>query len=464
MLSLILFVPLVYAVNVIHYAPRSTNVNNLTYVLNGTTNAPGIFNTSTTPDSEYGTYNWCNMPHVRVREYVTPSSKYTLEYVEVIQRHHKRTPYASNTFFKEDVEWSCDGSGPVYYAQSTTGPAVSEIQWQASSNPINPWTDSVGPGFVGSTCQFPQITTEGLSDSFAHGADLRRVYASRLGLTSDFHTSPAQIRVTNNVITSQVAGGLVKGLFPDTADAQVLIERSGIDSLEPSLSCSNAVKPGTGDKGAGDGGVWQGHLAAAQSLYNKLDSVSGIASDDSAGWHVSFDHYYDNLSAKQCHGKTLPCSLNETDTCVTQQEANEVYRLGNWDYSYMYRDSLNSTKYSTLTYGAWLLELKDHLQTAMGTSKKTKYFHNVAHDGSMAALLGFLQVAEMVWPGMGSEIIFELYKDTDGAYFLRVLWGGQPMETSTPMGTLDMIPVETLVGYIDEMVGSGEELYAACMS
>ncbi|KAK0186483.1 phosphoglycerate mutase-like protein [Armillaria mellea] len=419
--SLILLVPLVYAVNVTHYAPRSTSINNLTYVLNGTTNAPGIYNTSATPDSEYGTYNWCNMPHVRDREYVTPSSKYTLEYVEVIQRHHKRTPYASNTFFKEDVEWSCDGSGP----------------WQASSNTINPWTDSVGPGFVGSTCQFPQITTEGLLDSFTHGADLRRVYASRLGLTSDFHTSPAQIRVTNNVITSQVAGGLVKGLFPGTTDTQVLIERSGIDSLEPSLSCANAVKPGTGD-----GGVWQGHLAAAQSLYNKLDSVSGIASDDSAGWHVSFDHYYDNLSAKQCHGKTLPCSLNETDACVTQEEANEVYRLGNWEYSYMFRDSLNSTKFSTLTYGAWLLELKDHLQTAMGGST------TIAHDGSMAALLGFLQVAEMVWPGMGSEIIFELYRDA----------GRRPMETSYAYGDAGYDSVVSFVGM------HGEELYAACMS
>ncbi|KAK0199777.1 phosphoglycerate mutase-like protein [Desarmillaria ectypa] len=474
MLSLILFVPLVHAVNVTHYAPRSTNINNLTYAVNGTTDAPGIYNTSTTPDSEYGTYyNWCNMPHVRVREYVTPSSNYTLEYVEVIQRHHKRTPYASNTFFKEDVEWSCDGSGPIYYAHSTTGPAVSEIQWQVSSNPTNPWTDSVGPGFVGSTCQFPQITTEGLFDSFAHGADLRQVYASRLGLTSQLGTSPAQIRVTNNVITSQVAGGLVKGLFPDTTGAQVLIERSGIDSLEPSLSCTNAVKPGTGDKGAGDGGIWQGHLAAAQSLYDKLDSVSGVAFNDSASWHVSFDHYYDNLSAKQCHGKALPCSLNETDTCVTQEEANEVYRLGNWEYSYMFRDSLNSTNFSTLNYGAWLLELKDHLQTVMDGSNGaslssfflyTKYFHNVAHDGSMASLLGFLQVAEMVWPGTGSEIIFELYSGTDGAYFLRVLWGGQPMETSTPMGTLDMIPAEALIDYIDEMVGSGEELYAACMS
>lgn len=53
----------------------------------------------------------------------------------------------------------------------------------------------------------------------------------------------------------------------------------------------------------------------------------------------------------------------------------------------------------------------------------------------------------------GSEIVFELYKkksehsyyaSTDG-WYLRVLWGGEPMETSTPLGTLDMIPVESVL-------------------
>ena len=43
-----------------------------------------------------------------------PHKNYTLQYVEIIQRHHKRTPYASNTFFKEDIAWSCVGEGPVY--------------------------------------------------------------------------------------------------------------------------------------------------------------------------------------------------------------------------------------------------------------------------------------------------------------------------------------------------------------
>lgn len=34
-----------------------------------------------------------------------------------------------------------------------------------------------------------------------------------------------------------------------------------------------------------------------------------------------------------------------------------------------------------------------------------KYFHNIAHDGSVSPLLGFLQISTMVWPGMGSEVI-----------------------------------------------------------
>ena len=149
---------------VVHYPPESTNINNLTFVLNGN-GAPGIFNSSTTPDGLYGIYNWCNMPHVRTREYKsvffvsclqtefdcrTPSSEYALEYVEVIQRHHKRTPYASNTFFKEDILWDCTGEGPVYYGKryeshfptyidlfndSASGPAsdVTEIQVGATS-------------------------------------------------------------------------------------------------------------------------------------------------------------------------------------------------------------------------------------------------------------------------------------------------------------------------------------------
>ncbi|EEB87949.1 hypothetical protein MPER_14483, partial [Moniliophthora perniciosa FA553] len=121
---------------------------------------------------------------------------------------------------------------------------------------------------------------------------------------------------------------------------------------------------------------WTAHLSAASALYDKLDSVSGIARDDSAGWHTSFDHYYDNLSAKQCHSKPLPCSVNDTSLCVTQDEAYTVYRLGNYEYSYNFRDASNSTVYSALHFGAWFGELKSRLRNKMDHKSGIKYYHN----------------------------------------------------------------------------------------
>ncbi|KAF8154514.1 histidine phosphatase [Crassisporium funariophilum] len=462
--SLVLVAITVVSADVVHYPPTASKTNDLTFALGGS-GAPGIFSSSTTPDKDYGVYNWCNMPHVRNREYKVPSKDYTLEYVEVIQRHHKRTPYASNTFFKEDVDWTCSGAGPVFGSTSASGPGsdVSPVQWQAFSDPANPWTTTVGPGFVGSSCQFPQITSEGLEDCIIHGADLRAVYASRLGLKCQLDPSTVKIRVTNNVITSQVASGLLAGLFPQSKFQilATLIQPSTFDSLEPTYSCSAASRIRNDYTTGSSGQLWKEHLTKASSLYTKLDKVSGIQSQDTAGWHTSFDHYYDNLSAKQCHGKKLPCSVNDTSICVTQEDANTVYRLGNWEYSYQFRDAPASAQYAALRYGAWVLELRAHLEGKVDGTSKIKYFHNVAHDGSISALLGFLQISDMVWPGMGSEVSFELYSQKSN-YFIRVLWGGQPMKTSTPLGVLDMIPLADFFAYIDSAIGSANNLYINC--
>jgi len=139
--------------------------------------------------------------------------------------------------------------------------------------------------------------------------------------------------------------------------------------------------------------------------------------------------------------------------------------LGNWEYSYIFRDAPDSAAYSALRYGAFVLELKSHLTEFMQGSSKLKYFHNIAHDGSMAPLLGLLQVDVMVWPGMGSEIAFELYRnDRNRQFFIRVMWSGQPMKTSTPLGTLDMVKIDDFFAYLDSMVGSGADLVNACNS
>lgn len=147
-------------------------------------------------------------------------------------------------------------------------------------------------------------------------------------------------------------------------------------------------------------------------MYSTLDDISGVPAND-AGFHASFDHYYDNLSARQCHAKPLPCKLvngvNST-TCVTQPSVDEVYRLGNYEYSYIYRDDFRSLAASAASLGVWIAEIAAHIREIIEGRATVIYRHNVAHDGTMSRLLSILQLDVMVWPGMGSEVVFEVYK------------------------------------------------------
>ena len=167
--------------------------------------------------------------------------------------------------------------------------------------------------------------------------------------------------------------------------------------------------------------------------------------------------------------KPLPCNIRNTTDCVTNSEADEVFRLGEYEYSYIYRDSEHSLKASVASFGIWVGELVQNFRSMMTdevsatsqvTSSRVRWRHNTAHDGSIARLLSILQVNQMVWPGMGAEVVFELFsrdspfEEGMKCYYLRVLWGGQIIRSSHPdFGRMDMIPVGSFMAYIDGLVG-----------
>jgi 2-phosphoxylose phosphatase len=152
-----------------------------------------------------------------------------------------------------------------------------------------------------------------------------------------------------------------------------------------------------------------------------------------------------------------------------------VYRLGQWEYSFLYRGSDDAFRASVASFGAWFAELAANIRYAL-QGGRVKYRHNVAHDGSLARLLGVLQADFMVWPGMGAEVVFEMYrrKDTEGSdgsdggksgqYALRVLWGATILTSASPtLGEMDMLSLDVFLGYIDGLVGvNGSKLLALC--
>lgn len=440
-------------------APPRTATNNLTLALHGAGTNGFIYNSSTTAAA----YNYCNMPRVHAGTYAEPDAgRYELRYVEVIHRHHKRTPYQSNTFPAEDTGWDCTGAEQRTYAgagiDGGQGARVGRVRVDLYAPMQNPFRTT---GYHPTNCAFPQLSQGGLHDALGHGRDLRAVYGDRLRfLPRAFDPAHVAFRVTNNEITAQVLGALAAGLFPALADAPVpaLLQPAAIDSLEPAYACPAAdqLRSAYTTQNA----TWQQHLQQSAPLWAKLDALSGVDPAD-GGWHASWDHYFDALTSRTCHGVPLPCNAT-AGACITPADMETVARLGQWEYSFYGRDAPQSLPYAALRFGVWLQELNSHLAAAAASSAGFRYLHNVAHDGSVSVLLAALQVDRMVWPGMGAEVVFELWRDkTKAQWVLRVLWGGKVLHSSA-FGPMDMVPLDDFSAYIEELVGSN--VVSACRS
>lgn len=451
------------------YPPPKTDINDLGNVINGKGVFGFNFDSSDGPPNDY---NFCNMPGVNTETYPEAASDYTLEYAEVIQRHHKRTPYAHNSFPVEEDKWFCDDELMFYRAEPTGENALGSVNtyWSTYTTSANPLTPL---GFNG-TCQFPQITSDGLVDSLKHGKRLKQIYSGVTGLLPDeHHKKPLTYRVTNNVLTSQVASRLMLGMWGQKRNENmpVLVQPASIDSLEPSYPCKSAEDLYASFGVGSDDDTWNRHLTRSAPLKKRLDALSGVDPTDK-NWSTSWDHYFDNLSARLCHQKPLPCNLQNSTDCISRAEADSVFRLGQYEYSYLYRDSKHSLKASVASFGIWFGELAQNLRSMMTdelssqtmvTGSLVRWRHNTAHDGSIAKVLSILQTTQMVWPGMGAEVSFELYSKRQDkkvapeglmCYYLRVLWGGQILRSSHPaFGRMDMIPIGTFLAYIDGLVG-----------
>lgn len=63
-----------------------------------------------------------------------------------------------------------------------------------------------------------------MDDSWQHGADLYGVYHDFLGFLPDDLDEKITFRVTQNVITSEVAGMVINGMFKTESNVPLLIE------------------------------------------------------------------------------------------------------------------------------------------------------------------------------------------------------------------------------------------------
>lgn len=140
-LSSLIWLPLVASqnstVDLGWYAPNQTWVNNLSGILRGNGTHDFYFGGSTLPPgTKYGTYNWCNMPHVRREEYPMPREGYTLEYVEVVSTHDHLDPLGSK-LIEHTRSIGITNGRLIHRILSPRNPTAGNAQMRASSTTAN---------------------------------------------------------------------------------------------------------------------------------------------------------------------------------------------------------------------------------------------------------------------------------------------------------------------------------------
>ncbi|PWN48681.1 phosphoglycerate mutase-like protein [Violaceomyces palustris] len=460
-----------------HLHPQQPSYLKELRTMTSTSSPVSIYNSSTTPSHlPWNTYNYCNAPHVSSRHYQVPEQaqggKAELVYLNVIQRHHKRTP--DNLYPRENElnsqEWDCSDYRQVNYGVDLGSSGPSNQIYHKTNTPS--WHPLV-PLFWNGTCDQGQLTSGGLRDAVQKGKDFFSVYGpngpSPL-LRRGIHENDVLFRTSNSDRTYSVAGGILKGMGHVGGSFPVHTQPSSIDSLVPNYSCSYANRIREAFQ---DVAEWKDHLASKAQLFDSLNQVVGTGSR--SDWNSWIDHHFDALASRQCSGHDLPTNPM-TGSRVTQEMADQVYLEGDWEYDYIWNRAEGADEYVKYGFGVFLQELANNLKAFRDQVETFKLKYYVGHDGTMVRLLKSLaQSGSIRWPALGSEVILEVWRSVDDKskggkkldHHVRILSYGQTLRSEAKLltnakGLADWVPLDDVIRHLEGRVP--QDLLEKCTS
>ncbi|KAF8504883.1 phosphoglycerate mutase-like protein [Russula emetica] len=350
-------------------------------------------------------------------------------------RHHKRAPVVlvpNELEINDGIKWDCTDVRRFTYYGGGTG-----LYHTVYTPPNHPFA----PRFWAGSCEEGQLTAGGFSNSELHGKDLWELYHSHLGFLRSVNPDEINVRTTYVDRTKNVASGVLAGMDPSTAGRPwpVHAQPHLIDSLGPSYKCPRA------DYLAGEGlaaPVWQEVWKNNSALHERIDSVLGTTS-------YVFSFYQDIVTARVCNDHPLPC--NAAGDCISEEDAAQIFELANLEANYLWNAAEYATEYNQLTFGVMFSELADALQKP--THRLALY---VAHDTSIVRIAAGLGIVPLRWPRLGSEFVFEIWRDKNGDQFVRVFYDGELISS------LSWTPIDTFICHLRQQVP--KDLFEKCSS
>ncbi|KAJ7394020.1 Lysophosphatidic acid phosphatase type 6 [Desmophyllum pertusum] len=129
-------------------------------------------------------------------------------------------------------------------------------------------------------------------------------------------------------------------------------------------------------------------------------------------------HLRDIVVTMKAHNMDVPQIILQNMNLI-QEQALQVFIIIQCGLSNMRKE------YLSVGIGGFLEEMTDNMiKTIDGQSRYKMILYSV-HDTSVGSLLIALGIFEDKWPDFAADLAFELYRDKDQGYFVRVLYQGK---------------------------------------
>ncbi|KAJ2806225.1 hypothetical protein H4R20_001769 [Coemansia guatemalensis] len=417
-------------------------------------------------------YSYCDPGYPSAQSYSeVPGAK--LELLQLVVRHGDRTPV--NLIANEATTWTCDGTEENIYLhaageseKNTTGSFKQIIE-------IPEWNGKFGFSnhLWRGSCESGELTDRGKHQHNHLGSQLRSIYVDKLGFLPRELNSTDEVYARTTMVwrTKNSAESLFGGLWPKRAitPAKAIPLHSYPERIEtmygntarcPKLSSLMAQMV--------DSAGYQKFLRDQGPLMTRLSGIFGV---HGSGWDDGWDHYFDVLNARQCHGMDLPCSSSDVpgstqisgQQCATADDVAQVSHNANYEFAYKYRDHPLAQTYTRLNIGSFVGTLREQMESHIaGKAGNLKFALYSGHDSTIWPLLVLLGADDksILWPPYASNLALELWKKHDGGRVVRVIFNGQVLRLKENWCDMNACPLEKFFARINDYIPS--DITAEC--
>lgn len=262
-----------------------------------------------------------------------------------------------------------------------------------------------------------QLTKQGIWRSYNLGKYLKKTFIDDLGfLPPTFNVDEVRVRSTGYDRTIMTAQAVMTGLYPPATEEEKWNPENPLFPWQP-IPIHSVPKKDDLILRYGNRCPRYWHLKDEVLKHNPELKAFEKNETNRKALDVAKEHsgltdiedwklyqLYDTLLVEQLYGLTMPAWADETVMKVLE-------RLTVLDYQLM----TSTTEMARLAAGNLLGELLNNIENKMtGDENKQKAFLYSAHDSTIMALLGVLEVPYDALPEYNAFIAMELFKGTDG--------------------------------------------------